>query len=348
MPNLTGTSSSPEVPAVTGTHSTLHGVGISATSEQGIAVRAISKKDTGVFSTSDTGFGLDARSNTNIGVRAVSGQGIALRAEATKDTGVFSTSNTGFGLDARSNTNIGVRAVSEQGIALRAEAKKDTGVFSTSDTGFGLDARSNTNIGVRAVSEKGIAMRAEATKDTAVFATSVTGNAVDARSEKAIGVYAKGQQYAGFFDGVLMVTGDIQLQNADCAEEFDVLAAEHVAPGAVLVIDSEGTLRQCSEAYDRCVAGVVSGAGDFKPGLVLNKHGNRPDSRPVALMGRVFCQVDASFGAIQVGDLLTTSSTPGHAMRATDSTRAFGAVIGKALRPLESGCGLIPILVALQ
>jgi hypothetical protein len=49
-----------------------------------------------------------------------------------------------------------------------------------------------------------------------------------------------------------------------------------------------------------------------------------------------------------VGDLLTTSPTPGHAMKATDPLRAFGAVLGKALLPLRSGQGLIPVLIAMQ
>ena len=48
------------------------------------------------------------------------------------------------------------------------------------------------------------------------------------------------------------------------------------------------------------------------------------------------------------GDLLTTADTPGHAMRATDQHRAFGAVLGKAMAPLASGRGQIPILVSLQ
>ena len=65
-------------------------------------------------------------------------------------------------------------------------------------------------------------------------------------------------------------------------------------------------------------------------------------------MGKVFCKVDAQFGAIEVGDLLTTSPTPGHAMKTSDPFQAFGAVIGKALRPLIEGQGLIPILIALQ
>ena len=51
---------------------------------------------------------------------------------------------------------------------------------------------------------------------------------------------------------------------------------------------------------------------------------------------------------IEIGDLLTTSARPGHAMKAVESSRAFGAVIGKALEPLASGQALIPILIALQ
>jgi hypothetical protein len=69
---------------------------------------------------------------------------------------------------------------------------------------------------------------------------------------------------------------------------------------------------------------------------------------PVALMGKVYCKVDADVGPIAVGDLLTTSNTPGHAMRVADPTQGLGCIIGKALRPLAEGKGLIPILVALQ
>jgi hypothetical protein len=49
---------------------------------------------------------------------------------------------------------------------------------------------------------------------------------------------------------------------------------------------------------------------------------------------------------IDVGNLLTTSSTSGYAMKAGDPLKSFGAVIGKALRPLAEGQGLIPILIA--
>jgi len=107
-------------------------------------------------------------------------------------------------------------------------------------------------------------------------------------------------------------------------------------------------VRQRLERSTTSIEGVVSGAGDTRPGIVL---GHRPgESRrlPIALTGRVYCRVDADFGPIEVGSLLTTSANPGHAMKATDHTRSFGAVLGKALRPLQSGQAMLPILVSLQ
>ena len=58
--------------------------------------------------------------------------------------------------------------------------------------------------------------------------------------------------------------------------------------------------------------------------------------------------VDFDWNASQDGDLLTTSPTQGHAMKAADHVKAFGAIIGKALKPLREGRGMIPVLVALQ
>ena len=68
-------------------------------------------------------------------------------------------------------------------------------------------------------------------------------------------------------------------------------------------------------------------------------------------MGKVFCRVDASYAPIEVGYMLTTRTTPGHAKKATDPLKAFDTAMGKALRPLkERKCrqGLISILIALQ
>jgi hypothetical protein len=143
-------------------------------------------------------------------------------------------------------------------------------------------------------------------------------------------------------------SGNVNLLGADCAEDFTVRDAATIEPGSVLVIDDTGELRESSAAYDRRVAGVVSGGGSFGPGIVLDKQRGLANRRPVALIGKVGCKADADCGAIAIGDLLTTAATPGHAMKAADPQQAFGAVIGKALAPLAKGRGLIPILVALQ
>ena len=150
-------------------------------------------------------------------------------------------------------------------------------------------------------------------------------------------------------EGTITVSKDIVLHNADCAEEFDISVLEEYAEaGNVMTLDSEGKLRCATEAYDKRVAGVISGAGNFKPGLILDKQSEQANRMPIALMGKVYCKVDAQYTPIEVGDLLTTSPTPGHAMKASDPIKAFGTVIGKALMSLDAGKGLIPIMVALQ
>ena len=142
-------------------------------------------------------------------------------------------------------------------------------------------------------------------------------------------------------------SGDVVLANADCAEEFD-LAGPGVHPGTVMVLTDEGSLAPCTKPYDTRVAGVVSGAGTFRPGLLLDRRDTGAERAPIALVGKAYCQVDATDAPVQVGSLLTTAERPGHAMRIGDRARAFGAVLGKALAPLASGCDLIPVLVTLQ
>jgi hypothetical protein len=167
------------------------------------------------------------------------------------------------------------------------------------------------------------------------------------------GLWASGAP-AGLFQGDVHITGtlnvdvDIVLANAgDCAEEFAV--TDDAQPGTVMVLHEGDRLTASSQPYDSRVAGVVCGAGDFKTGIVLRNSSRQqgPHSR-IALMGRVCCLVDATSRPIRTGDLLTTARSPGRAMRATSRRRSRGAVLGKALAPLSSGFGLIPILVSLQ
>jgi len=145
----------------------------------------------------------------------------------------------------------------------------------------------------------------------------------------------------------LSITG-----GSDLSEQFDV-GTTSVAPkpGLLVCIDPArpGKLVVSAKPYDRTVAGVLSGAGGVKPGMMMGQEGSVADGQhPVALSGRVYCWCDASQGVIVPGDLLTTSSTPGHAMRVRDHRRAQGAAIGKAMTGLAKGKGLVLTLVSLH
>jgi len=135
----------------------------------------------------------------------------------------------------------------------------------------------------------------------------------------------------------------------DLAEPFATTEPE-IAKGSVVVIDPAhpGKLKLSSMPYDTRVAGVISGANGVNPGIALHQEGTLDGGQNVALSGRVYVQVDASNGAIEPGDLLTTSSTPGLAMKVTDHARAQGAIIGKAMTALAEGKGMVLVLVSLQ
>jgi hypothetical protein len=118
----------------------------------------------------------------------------------------------------------------------------------------------------------------------------------------------------------------------------------------VVIIDEEnpGRVKMSAQAYDTRVAGVLSGANGVNPGIQLHQQGLLEGGKNVALTGRVYVQADAAFGAIRPGDLLTTSSTPGYAMKVSDHARAQGAILGKAMTGLADGRGKILVLVTLQ
>jgi hypothetical protein len=137
-------------------------------------------------------------------------------------------------------------------------------------------------------------------------------------------------------------------EGLDYAEGFDVTTADAVEPGSVLIIDPDnsGKLTISRLPYDKRVAGIAAGGKGLGSGVRLGVDGFDCD---VALAGRVYCSVDATEVGVERGDMLTTSSTVGYAMKAVDSGRAHGAILGKAMEPLEKGkTGQILVLVTLQ
>ncbi len=137
-------------------------------------------------------------------------------------------------------------------------------------------------------------------------------------------------------------------EGLDYAEGFHASEPQRAEPGTVMCIDPShpGKLTVCAAGYDTRVAGIVAGANELGSGVRLGTEGFDVD---IALAGRVYCNVDATQHAVQPGDLLTTSSTPGFAMKATDDNRSRGAILGKAMQHLNKGeKGQILVLVTLQ
>ncbi|MGA3080565.1 MAG: Ig-like domain-containing protein [Terracidiphilus sp.] len=135
----------------------------------------------------------------------------------------------------------------------------------------------------------------------------------------------------------------------DYAESVDVTGERtKYEPGDVLVIDpnTPGKFLKSAEPYSTSVTGIYS----TKPGTVGRRQTTPKtlDEVPMAMVGIVPTKVSAENGPIKPGDLLVSSSKIGYAMKGTDRSRMLGAVIGKALGSLDSGTGVIEVVVTLQ
>jgi hypothetical protein len=320
----------------------------------------------------------------NTGVAGTSTNGTAVwggsQPTLSADRRVTSYGRFGFfgGLDPVYSQDAGACGVSaQQGVFGHSTGATGTGVYgngyyalrgdSPNGTGFigGIDPKYRQKAGLYGSSDQqGVIGASTGGHGTAIYGDSTDGSAI--RGETTVGTAIQGTAFDGGYaaqlngavqvangdltlttGNVVIMKGDVQLQSGDCAEDFDVAVDEGV-PGTVMVLGENGKVAPCTQAYDRRVAGVVSGAGDLKPGILLGRRSEYRPKATIALVGTVYCKVDARERAIEVGDLLTTSAVEGHAMKALDRDRAFGAVIGKAMRALLTGQGLIPVLIALQ
>lgn len=288
-------------------------------------------------------------SKTNFPVGVVgfvaSPQGIGIYGDATSTTGKAVGT---FGLTV-SPDGIGVEGISDASNGNGGNASGVAGLFNgTSGTGSGV-------IGMT-LAPKGAGVSGQANSSTGVsgitngssgvggyFDNTVAGNiiigAVNGTHKFRIDGNGK-----GYFDGGTQTGG------ADFAESVAIAGDRSLhGPGDLLVVDATAIrqLALASEPYSTLVAGIYS----TKPGVLATPHfmyETVANEIPLAIVGIVPCKVSAENGPIQPGDLLVSSSTPGHAMKGTDRSRMLGAVVGKALEPLSEGKGVIQVLVTLQ
>ncbi len=351
-----GLSTDPNVAGVLG-ENTAGGPGVSgrgtpagdfqSASSDGVYAISYAPQHYGVSAANDAGGGgVFGRGTPGGGFESPSGDGVDAVSHSPQHSGVVGVNDAGnAGVSGRGTPAGDFQSSSGDGVYAISYSPQHCGVAAGNDSGgIGVFGRGTPGGAFESASGNGVYALSHDAQHAGVFGANDNGG---------IGVYGKATQ-AGIFEGnvtvtgTIGVTGDVILTGADCAEEFGVAAAAEVGPGTVMVLDEQGMLQPSQQAYDKKVAGVISGAGDYRPGLILDKKESSGGRMPVALVGKVYCKVDAHYAPVAVGDLLTTSPTPGHAMKADEPLKAFGSVIGKALRGLESGQGLVPILVALQ
>ena len=349
--------------------------GLSGFSDQGDGARAFSKGGHGAFAETNSSsrvgvFGNNTAPDAPSGGGA-GGAGVFGLSQSPGGAGVFGSNGSASGVGVQGNgPDAGVSGISDQGDGIRAFSTGGHGAFAETNSSsrvgvFGNNTAADAPSGGGA-GGAGVFGLSQSPGGAGVFGSNgsasgvgVQGNGPDAGVSgfsSSVGVRAESSKIgleaqaptAGRFVGDVEVTGEIRLVNADCAEDFDVHGATAVEPGTVMVADTAGGVRVSEHDYDSRVVGVVSGAGGYSPAMILDRQHTGANRLPLALMGKVYCRVDSTEAPISIGDLLTTSSTRGHAMKAVDRDRAFGAVIGKALQSFDHGRGVIAILVALQ
>ncbi len=194
----------------------------------------------------------------------------------------------------------------------------------------------------------------DGTSTVFMSANNAGGGYLNLKKEDGTSAITLTSDHSGTGDSRLTVD-EIRLNGgADFAEFFDVIPTSEsdvIEPGMLVSInpDDPGKLMPCSDAYDKKVAGIISGANGVKPGLMMGQDNSiASGDHPVALSGRVYVKATNLNGDINPGDFLTTSSKCGYAMKVKKMKKAKGAIIGKAMTGLDIPDGYVLVLVTLQ
>jgi hypothetical protein len=309
--------------------------------------------------------------------------GEALSADAGESFGVIGRSigRTGVGVKGEGNTGVqgfgnatGVYGEASDTLGEGVRGEATYGVYGRGDNGgSGVtgEAGNGSTYGVWAIGYGGRlsepALRADNHDGPGIYA--LAGRAIEGEGTEfgirgvtweATGV---GGTFTNFADGgvALQVSGRAEVNGTMSVEVLEILGGADLAerfafseaarPGMVVAIDPDqpGKLCVSREAYNKRVAGVISGANELSAGVVLGTEPGHERNLPVALSGRVWVQCDTRVKGVEPGDFMTTSDIPGHAMPVLDRDLGDGAVIGKAMTRLAQGEeGLVLVLVNLQ
>ncbi len=285
--------------------------------------------------------GIQGSSDSLAGVIGTSTSNIGVYGQSTEATGVYGDSTNGYGVQAESDNSHSLYVPSAGASGIYVEGANAHGLRINSAGNDGIRVNSATWSGVYVASSGADAIRVQtAGQDGLRFFEGMGRDYIRAGSDADL-------DFRVTNDGTAYADGGWQ-GAADFAELMTTEdAPDAYEPGDVLVISvaSDRSAALASEPYSTLVLGIYSEKPGFigSPDPMVENHG---DEIPVAVVGIVSCKVSAENGSIARGDLLVTSSTPGHAMRADDAPA--GTILGKALEPLDESTGTIQVLVTLQ
>jgi hypothetical protein len=323
------------------------GSGLAAQSLDGYAVYGrdagtLQARGYGGYFTSDNGVGLYGHSSATSVASNVYAPGVYGKSE--NGAGVYGVGNgTSYpGYGGFFEGRVGVSAYStgdssEQGYAGRFYSNNYRGLYAESASGW-YDAYFAGSLGILVENDIDVNDDVRIQGDLTVSGTK-TGYVAEIALNDGPDALELGDVVV--ISGVAEpIMGDIPVPRVQKASEANSTGVMGVVDRR-FVTSSEGLRGQETEAetpgYFEDSSTSLAGAGGITPGAYVGV---------VTLGSFQAIKVDASYGAIQPGDLLVSSETPGYAMKATDPQ--VGTVIGKALGSLDSGSGIIPVLITLQ
>jgi len=238
------------------------------------------------------------------------------------------------------NVSITTTATSDPTITLTGDVTGSGTMTNLGDVSFATTIAANsvalgtdtTGNYVATGAVSGVGLSGSSSSEGGTF--TVTSNATSANTGSTI-VARDGS--GNFSAGVITATATAA-RYADLAEKYT--SDVQYPPGTVVVLGGEAEVTRSDGPTSRAIAGIVS----TDPAYLMNNDLEGDTVVDVALIGRVPCMVT---GIINKGDLLVSSSRPGHACAWTNATNPpAGSIVGKAIEnKTDEDPGVIEVLV---
>lgn len=314
------------------------GVEVASAGTDGLSVNRAGASGVWVNQAADAGLAVGSVGGSGVEVHSAGGDGVQVLSAGGSGVWVSETVHSGLEVGSVGGNGVSIGEAGHNGVLVAHATYNGVHVASAGGAGVAVSYAETDGLWVESADESGVEVISAGVDGLRIISSTRDYIRAGSDSDPDFRVANDGTAYAdGGWQGAADFAELMTTEGHTAAYEAgDVLMISTAADRAVAI---------SSESYSTLVIGVFS----TEPGFIGSPHvmeGQRDDEIPVAVVGIVPCKVSAENGSIRRGDLLVTSSTPGHAMRADGPPP--GTILGKALEPLDTGTGLILVLVTLQ